>query len=128
MFKLGAALRSSDFHHPRATRLPLHRSRGQNRSIGTRMSVYPVAEYHLTKMPKDVKRKRVVLSLKQKLDICKRLDKGETRRSLSVEYNVGLTTIHDIKKQSKKLQEFYVKSSSEKGIEKRHTLQLVDEF
>ncbi|KAM4706656.1 jerky protein homolog [Discoglossus pictus] len=68
------------------------------------------------------KHTRVVLNLKQKMEICKRLDKGDTRAVLIKEFNFGLTTIYDIKAQSEKIKEFYVKAESDKGVEKRHTL------
>ena len=42
-------------------------------------------------MPKVVeKRKRVVLTLKQKVDICRRLERGESRQQLMVEYGVSI--------------------------------------
>uniref|UniRef100_A0A0B7B047 HTH CENPB-type domain-containing protein n=1 Tax=Arion vulgaris TaxID=1028688 RepID=A0A0B7B047_9EUPU len=68
------------------------------------------------------KRKRIVLTLKQKMEICKRLEKGESRAALMEEFNVGSSTIYDIKAQSHKIKEFYVKSDSERSVEKRHTL------
>ena len=53
-------------------------------------------------MPKIVeKRKRVVLTLKEKVDICQRLERGESRQQLMVEYGVGSSTIYDIKSQTK---------------------------
>ena len=75
-------------------------------------------------MPKELtknKRKRIVFTLKQKLDICCRLDKGESYKKLMEEYNVGNSTIYDIKAQRSKLKEFYVKSETSKSIEKRRT-------
>ena len=48
-------------------------------------------------MPKVVeKRKRVVLTLKQKVDICRRLERGESRQQLMAEYGVGSSTVYDI--------------------------------
>ena len=53
-------------------------------------------------MPEVVeKRKRVVLTLKQKVDICRQLERGESRQQLMVEYGVGSSTIYDIKSQTK---------------------------
>ncbi len=58
-------------------------------------------------MPKvETKRKRVVLTLKQKVDICRRLEKGENRKLIMDEYGIGSSTIYDIKAQSKKLRDF----------------------
>lgn len=45
------------------------------------------------------KRKRVVLSIKDKCDILNKLDQGESMSKLSREYNVGKSTMSDIKKQ-----------------------------
>ncbi|XP_063153653.1 general transcription factor II-I isoform X15 [Candoia aspera] len=75
-------------------------------------------------MPKQVpsKRKRIVLTLKQKMEICRRLEKGESRAVLMEEFNVGSSTIYGIKAQSQKIKEFYVKSESDNSVEKRHTL------
>lgn len=46
------------------------------------------------------KRKRVVLSVKDKNDIVQRLNNGESVSTLSREYNVGMSTIYDVKKNS----------------------------
>nr|BAE90743.1 unnamed protein product [Macaca fascicularis] len=43
------------------------------------------------------KRKRVVLTLKEKIDICTRLEKGESRKALMQEYNVGMSALYDIR-------------------------------
>lgn len=43
-------------------------------------------------------RKRVVLTMKEKVDIIARLKKGETGRELAEKYGVGTSTISDIKK------------------------------
>ena len=68
-------------------------------------------------------KKPVVLTLKQKLDICKRLEKGESRHKLMEEYNIGSSTLYDIKAQSSKIKDFYMKSKcGEKALSKRHTL------
>lgn len=44
------------------------------------------------------KRKRVVVSNKDKYEINKRLEEGESAIKLSIEYKVGKSTITDIKK------------------------------
>jgi hypothetical protein len=44
------------------------------------------------------KRKRVVLDLNQKIEIIKRLKKGETATSIALIYGVGRTTVNDIKR------------------------------
>ncbi|XP_069780147.1 jerky protein homolog [Narcine bancroftii] len=76
-------------------------------------------------MPKEKqpgRRKRVVLTLKQKMEICKRLEKGERRTVLMEEFNVGSSTIYEIKAQSQKIKQFYMKSDTEESVERRHTL------
>ncbi len=52
------------------------------------------------------KRRRVVLSMSQKLHILERLDKGEKAVELSAEYSVGKSTIAAIKKSKHELREF----------------------
>jgi len=55
----------------------------------------------LSKHPtiKGEKQKRVVLTLHEKIDICKRLQKGENRNLLMKEYNGGSSTIYNMKAQ-----------------------------
>ena len=68
------------------------------------------------------KRKRVVLSIEDKLAICDAL-KGKTSTSveLSKRYNVGTSTISDIKKSEAKLRSFLSEKSQigVKGVEKK---------
>ncbi|KAK4328550.1 hypothetical protein Pmani_001027 [Petrolisthes manimaculis] len=74
-------------------------------------------------MPKEDKgRKRKGLTLKQKLDICQRLEKHESRHSIMQQYGCSSSTIYDIKKQSEKLKTFFTKTEDNKGMEKRQTL------
>ena len=47
-------------------------------------------------MPKVVEKRKHVLTLKQKVDICQRLERGESRQQLMMEYGVGSSTIYDI--------------------------------
>ena len=44
------------------------------------------------------KRKRVVLTIKDKLDIIKKLEEGISFKKLSVVYGIGESTVRDIKK------------------------------
>ncbi|XP_025050506.1 jerky protein homolog [Alligator sinensis] len=71
---------------------------------------------------KGEKRKRVVLTLTQKIDICRRLEKGENRNVLMKEFNVGSSTIYDIKAQKEQLLKFVSSSETSKAVEKRRTL------
>ena len=67
-------------------------------------------------------RKRTVLSVDKKLDICKRLKKGATITSLSKELNIGKSTISDIKRNEEKLVTFVEKFDSAEGSTKRKTM------
>lgn len=51
------------------------------------------------------KRKRLVLGLDQKLEIIKRLRKGESATSLAQIYGVGRTTVNDIKRDAEKIEQ-----------------------
>lgn len=55
------------------------------------------------------KRMRVVL--KQKMDVCPRLEKGTSGKQLMNEYNITSCTLYD-KAQSSKLKEFFLKLQS----------------
>lgn len=44
------------------------------------------------------KRKRVVLTIKDKLDIIKKLEDGGSSKQLAVIYGIGETTVRDIRK------------------------------
>lgn len=69
-----------------------------------------------------VKRKHVTLTIKQKVEICKKLERGVKVAVIKDEYGIGDTTVYDIKKSSAKLQQFMLNSESEKGFENRKTL------
>ena len=49
------------------------------------------------------KRKRVVLSFENKLDILEQLSEGESQAKLAIEYGVGKSTVGDIKKNEEKI-------------------------
>ncbi|CAH1991027.1 unnamed protein product [Acanthoscelides obtectus] len=68
------------------------------------------------------KRKRVVLSIKDKVDILERMKKGESAQSLSVVYGVGKSTISDIKKQSSAILTSASKLDCDAGCSKRKTM------
>lgn len=68
------------------------------------------------------KRKRVVLTLKEKMDICRRLEEGESRRALMQEYNVGMSTLYDIRAHKAQLLRFFASSDSDKALAHRRTL------
>ena len=72
------------------------------------------------------KRKRVVLTIEQKLKIIEKLKKGAKRADLAKEYNVGESTITDIKKREIKLTEFAVEMDCVEASETRKVARLSD--
>lgn len=67
------------------------------------------------------KRKHKFLSIEDKLEILRRLSKGESGASLAKIYGVGTSTISDIKAKKDSLQRFASKLDSEEGSQKRKT-------
>ncbi|GFX22758.1 hypothetical protein TNCV_4838951 [Trichonephila clavipes] len=57
------------------------------------------------------KRKHSTLTLKDKLEVLKRLDKGEGVTKLATEFNVGKATICDWRKNRRKLEQFFWRDS-----------------
>lgn len=70
------------------------------------------------------KRKRIVLSMRDKYEINKRLEEGESATKLSNEYKVGKSTITDIKKQKTSITNFISKLDSTHGSSSRKTMKL----
>lgn len=68
------------------------------------------------------KRKHVTLTINQKLEIIKRLEKGENKNILMNEFNVGSSTIYDIKKQKDELMKFASQSATTEKLSSRQTL------
>uniref|UniRef100_G1KUP5 HTH CENPB-type domain-containing protein n=1 Tax=Anolis carolinensis TaxID=28377 RepID=G1KUP5_ANOCA len=68
------------------------------------------------------KRKRLCLSIAQKVKLLEKLDSGVSVKHLTLEYGVGMTTIYDLKKQKDKLLKFYAESDEEKLMKNRKTL------
>lgn len=66
------------------------------------------------------KRKHTTCTLKDKLEVLKRLDKGESATKLSLEFGVGKATITDWKKNRSKLEQFCT-TTSQSTLEKRQT-------
>lgn len=69
------------------------------------------------------KRKRVVLTITQKLDIIRRLERGENKHDLMRKFNIGSSTIYDIKLQKDKLMKFASSAETSKACDERKTLQ-----
>lgn len=68
------------------------------------------------------KRKHTVLTIAQKLDISKRLQKGERVADLVKEFNVGQSTIYDCRYKSQQLHTFAASAQSSKFFEKRKAI------
>ncbi|GFV35504.1 jerky protein homolog-like [Trichonephila clavipes] len=73
-------------------------------------------------MSSNSKRKRNVLNIETKLEILKCLVKGESVASLAQFYNVGKSTVSDIKKSRETILNFALKLDSEDGWKKRKTM------
>lgn len=92
-------------------------------SVASNICLYLTSLHCSLSMETSKKRKRVVLSIKEKIEICDRLEKGDSRTTIMKEYNIGSSTIYDIKSKARKLRDFMKKSESTLAIESRHTLQ-----
>lgn len=73
-------------------------------------------------MASNPKRKRVVCTIEQKLNVLQRLDKGESVAKLASEIGVGITTIKDWRKNRKDLESFCLTVEGEKAVKNRRTL------
>lgn len=78
------------------------------------------------------KRKRVCVSLQQKLDVLQRLDRGESLVKLAAELGVGVTTVKDWRKTRKDLESYSMTVETEDALKnrkmlKKPKLELVDE-
>jgi len=71
------------------------------------------------------KRKRVVLKFNQKLEIIKRLKKGETATNIVQIYGVGRTTVNDLKRDAEKIEQHVSLMQSNDGdVKSRKTMKL----
>ncbi|KAM4834142.1 tigger transposable element-derived protein 2 [Thomomys bottae] len=68
------------------------------------------------------KRKRVVLTIKDKLDIIKKLEEGISFKKLSVVYGIGESTVRDIKKNKERIINYANSSHPTSGISKRKSM------
>uniref|UniRef100_H3AS01 HTH CENPB-type domain-containing protein n=1 Tax=Latimeria chalumnae TaxID=7897 RepID=H3AS01_LATCH len=69
------------------------------------------------------KRKRVVLTIKDKLEIEKR-EEGSSSKQLSLIYEIGETTVRDIKKNKEKILTYASSLDSTSGLSKRKSMKL----
>jgi len=68
------------------------------------------------------KRKKVLLTIKEKIDMCNRLERGENRNALMKEYRIGSSTLYDIRKQKNELLKFCSAPESSRIITERRVL------
>ena len=68
------------------------------------------------------KRKRVVLTIKDKLDIIKKLEEGISFKKLSVVYGIGESTVRDIKKNKERIINYANSSDPTSGVSKRKSM------
>jgi hypothetical protein len=72
------------------------------------------------------KRKHTFLTIETKLEILKKLSKGESGASLAKFYGVGTSTISDIKAKKDGIEKFALKMDSEEGSQTRKTVRLAN--
>ena len=72
------------------------------------------------------KRKRLVLTISDKLKICQLVRSGRTLQSVADEYDVGKSTVHNIVKSEEKLQAFQKEIKDGDCIKKRKTVKKAD--
>lgn len=68
------------------------------------------------------KRKRNVLTVKDKLDAIERIDKGESVKRICNELNVGKSTVNDWRRNRESLQDFCTQVETDKALTDRRTL------
>ena len=56
------------------------------------------------------KRKRVNLSIEQKIEILEKLDRGISNTAIASEYSIGKSTVTDIQKSRSKITQFAVEA------------------
>ena len=76
----------------------------------------------VTPTPIKKKRKHTTLTIAKKIEIVKRLERGEKACRISLDYGVGTSTISDIKKQAANLKKYVSSAETMFGCEKRKTM------
>ena len=64
----------------------------------------------------------MTISVRQKVDLLRKLDKGVSVWTLCQQYNIGSSTVYDIKKQKGQLLKFYSESGNKNSMEVCKTL------
>ncbi|KAG9348076.1 hypothetical protein JZ751_004101 [Albula glossodonta] len=73
------------------------------------------------------KRKRVTLSIDKKLEILSKLDKGACLATIAKEYNVGKSTVFDIKKHQDKIKQFAKEATDSRSLKRRCIIRKPDD-
>ena len=73
------------------------------------------------------KRKRVTLTIEQKLDILKKLDQGSTISSIASEFGVGKSTVFDIKNSREKIIKFAGEAQNDSSLKSRCIVRRADD-
>ena len=73
------------------------------------------------------KRKRVTLTIEQKLDILKKLDQGSTMSSIASEFGVGKSTVFDIKNSREKIIKFAGEAQDDSSLKSRCIVRRADD-
>lgn len=68
------------------------------------------------------KRKKVVLSIQEKLELINTIEKGTSKKQISLQYGIGESTFRDIFKQNDKLMKFASASDNCSSMKKRKTM------
>ncbi|XP_015926252.1 2-(3-amino-3-carboxypropyl)histidine synthase subunit 2 [Parasteatoda tepidariorum] len=69
-----------------------------------------------------VKRKRVVLSLQQKIEILNKLDNGGKAKAIAQEYNIGISSLKDIQSKKDSILKYVSSFESEDAMKRRKTM------
>ena len=72
------------------------------------------------------KRKRIVLTIEDKLEICKLVKQGKTLANVAALFNIGKSTVHDIIKNEDKVQTFLTEVQDGDSIKKRRIVKRPD--
>lgn len=120
-FLIHIPIEASEDHHQDSIEISTHHLKQEHllQSIPAGGSI----ELEVTES-KSLARKRTSLTIEKKLEIIQRHEKGETQRSLSLEYQVGRTTISDILKRKYKFFKFMANQTDKDSdnLKRRRTL------
>ena len=73
------------------------------------------------------KRKRVTLSIEQKIEILEKLDRGISNTAIASEYSIGKSTVTDIQKSRSKITQFAAEAKDSSSFKKRCIVRRADD-